>query len=121
MSNFVDGQKYAEYRILPVLLDRIKACHAELERGAAKEKKLSDDNRQLADRISTLEKQYASVTLELKAVQNSYQQELKSRESNEKSRIVSKEEANLEAVKGNETCSVLLFPSKTFESSWCGG
>lgn len=87
-----------------ISLDRIKACHTELERGAAKEKKLSDDNRQLADRISELEKQYASVTLELKAVQNSYQQELKSRESNEKSRIVSKEEANLEAVKGNEMC-----------------
>ncbi|KAK7574295.1 hypothetical protein V9T40_011486 [Parthenolecanium corni] len=86
-------------RLRVELEDRIKACHTELERGAAKEKKLSDDNRQLADRISELEKQYASVTLELKAVQNSYQQELKSRESNEKSRIVSKEEANLEAVK----------------------
>lgn len=72
----------------------------ELERSASKEKKLAEDNRQLAERISTLEKECASLTLELKALQNRYQQEVRSRENNEKSRIVNKEEANLEVVKG---------------------
>ncbi len=80
--------------------DRIKSCHTELERGVIKEKKLAEDNRQLADRISTLEKECASLTLELKALQNRYQQEIRSRENNDKSRIVNKEEANLEVVKG---------------------
>ncbi|XP_065210146.1 rho-associated protein kinase 1 isoform X2 [Planococcus citri] len=81
------------------LEDRIQSCHMELERGAAREKKLSEDNRQLAERISQLEKECASLALELKAVQNRYQQEIRSRESNEKSRIVGKEEANVEVVK----------------------
>ena len=83
-----------------VFIDRIQSCHLELERGAAREKKLSEDNRQLAERISQLEKECASLALELKAVQNRYQQEIRSRENNEKSRIVGKEEANVEVVKG---------------------
>lgn len=86
-----------------------------MERGAAKEKKLGEDNRQLAERISTLEKECASLMLSLKAAENRYRQEVQSRESNEKSRIVSKEEANLEAVKGNEICFVVYlkhFPSE---------
>lgn len=93
------------YGILHELIfaDRIQSCHIELERGAAREKKLSEDNRQLAERISLLEKECASLALELKAVQNRYHQELRSRENNEKNRIVGKEEANLEVVKGNRT------------------
>lgn len=71
-----------------------------MERGAAKEKELEEENRRLAERISTFEKQCASLTLELKAVQNRYQQEVRSRENNENNRFVNKEEANLEVVKG---------------------
>ena len=80
--------------------DRIQSCHMEMERSAVKEKKLAEDNSKLVERISVLEKECASLTLELKAVQNRYQQEVQSRENNEKSRIVNKEEANLEVVKG---------------------
>lgn len=71
-----------------------------MERGAAREKKLSEDNRLLAERISDLEKECASLSLELKSMQNRYHQEVRSRENNEKNRIVGKEEANLEVVKG---------------------
>lgn len=52
------------------------------------------------ERISTLEKECASLELELKATQNKYEQEVKAHRETEKSRLVSKEEANMEEVKG---------------------
>lgn len=78
---------------------RLAALHTDLERGLAKENKLTEDNRQLSERVSNLEKECASLTLELKAAQNRYQQEVRAHEETQKSRLVSKEEANLEVVK----------------------
>lgn len=59
------------------------------------------DNRQLTEKISALEKEAASLTLELKAAQARYNQEVVAHQETERSRILSKEEANLEVVKGN--------------------
>ena len=81
----------------------------EIERSVVKEKKLAEDNCKLVERISVLEKECASLTLELKAVQNRYQQEVQSRENNERSRIVNEEEANLEVVKGTNRMLVFSY------------
>lgn len=100
--SFFKGWSFSPFSILYLkFADRIQTCHVELEREAAREKKLTEDNKYLVDRISHLEKECASLTLELKALQNRYQQEIQSRESHEKNRIVSKDDTNLEVVKGN--------------------
>lgn len=69
---------------------------------------MTEDNRQLVERVSTLEKECASLGLELKAAENRYQQEVRAHQATERSRLVSKEEANLEVVKGNPITSLLL-------------
>lgn len=80
---------------------RLSALHLELEHSREKEEKAILDNRQLTERISALEKEAASLTLELKAAQARYNQEVVAHQETERSRILSKEEANLEVVKGN--------------------
>lgn len=79
---------------------RLSALHLELERSREKEEKATLDNRQLNERVSALEKEAASLTLELKAAQARYNQEVVAHQETERSRILSKEEANLEVVKG---------------------
>lgn len=74
--------------------------HLELEHSREKEEKATLDNRQLNERVSALEKEAASLTLELKAAQARYNQEVVAHQETERSRILSKEEANLEVVKG---------------------
>lgn len=69
-------------------------------RSKLREQKLSEDNRQLGERTSILEKECASLVLELKTAQNRYQQEVRAHEETEKSRLVNNEQANLEIVKG---------------------
>lgn len=69
-------------------------------RSKVREQKLSEDNRQLGERTSELEKECASLVLELKTAQNRYQQEVRAHEETEKSRLVNNEQANLEIVKG---------------------
>ncbi|XP_072750269.1 rho-associated, coiled-coil containing protein kinase 2 isoform X1 [Anoplolepis gracilipes] len=81
---------------------RLSALHLELERSREKEEKATLDNRQLNERISALEKEAASLTLELKAAQARYNQEVVAHQETERSRILSKEEANLEVVKGQK-------------------
>jgi Rho-associated protein kinase 1 len=54
------------------------------------------------EKVSTLEKECASLELELKAAQNRYQQEVRSHEETERTRLVNKEEANMEVVKGKK-------------------
>ncbi|RZF38553.1 hypothetical protein LSTR_LSTR006148 [Laodelphax striatellus] len=90
-SHVTDLHKELEGRLHTIL--------SELERSAGREEKLTDDNRLLGEKVSSLEKECASLTLELKAAQNRYQQEVRAHEETEKSRLVSKEEANLEVVK----------------------
>lgn len=81
-------------------LGRLQACQADLMRSKLTEQKLSEDNRQLGERTSELEKECASLVLELKTAQNRYQQEVRAHEETEKSRLVNNEQANLEIVKG---------------------
>lgn len=78
---------------------KLQSLHIELDRCRQREDKLMIDNRQLTEKVSTLEKECASLGLELKAAQNRYNQEVRAHEETERSRMVSKEEANLEVVK----------------------
>ncbi|XP_018568813.1 rho-associated protein kinase 1 isoform X2 [Anoplophora glabripennis] len=86
-----------------VLENKLQSLNAEMERLRQKEMKTAADNSQLTERISFLEKECASLDLELKAAQNMYQQEVKAHEETEKSRMLNKEEANLEVVKALQT------------------
>lgn len=79
---------------------RLQACQSDLMRSKMREQKLSEDNRQLGERTSVLEKECASLLLELKTAQTRYQQEVRAHEETEKSRLVNNEQANLEIVKG---------------------
>lgn len=98
-----------------VLENRIQSLHAELEQNKQRESKVAVDNMQLVERISSLEKECAGLELELKAAENRYQQEVKAHEETEKSRMLNKEEANLEVVKGeNKIFSVESNPTLYF-------
>lgn len=79
---------------------RLASLYVELERSREKEEKVMTDNRQLNERVSALEKETASLTLELKAAQARYNQEVLAHQETERSRMLSKEEANMEVVKG---------------------
>lgn len=79
---------------------KIMSLNAELERYAQREQQSIADNQALNERISDLEKDNASMNLELKNTQNRYNQEVKAHRETEKSRLVSKEEANMQEVKG---------------------
>ncbi|KAK0158161.1 hypothetical protein PV328_009199 [Microctonus aethiopoides] len=81
------------------LESRLASLHDELERSQEKEEKATVDNRQLNERVAALEKETASLTLELKAAQARYNQEVQAHHETERSRMLSKEEANIEAVK----------------------
>ncbi|KAF7992936.1 hypothetical protein HCN44_005717 [Aphidius gifuensis] len=81
------------------LESRLSSLYTELERSREKEEKATQDNRQLNERVSALEKEAASLSLELKAVQSKYKQEVLAHHETERSRMLSKEEANMEAVK----------------------
>lgn len=78
---------------------KLMTTHADLERCVTREMKALDDNRSLNEKISDLEKENATVELELKAVQNRYQQELKTRLEIEKSRMVNKDDTSMQEVK----------------------
>jgi len=56
---------------------RLSACQTDLMHCKVREQKLSEDNRQLGERTSELEKECASLVLELKTAQNRYQQEVR--------------------------------------------
>lgn len=88
------------WKILSVFTGRLQSLHIELEQAKQRELKLTEDNRQLSEKVSSLEKECASLGLELKAAENRYQQEVRAHQETERSRMVSKEEANLEVVKG---------------------
>jgi len=108
------GQENAELQALVVqeknLRSQLKEMHKEaenkmqtlindIERTLAREQKAQEDNRALLEKISELEKAHAGLDFELKAAQGRYQQEVKAHQETEKSRLVSREEANLQEVK----------------------
>lgn len=83
-----------------VLENKLQSLNSEMDRLRQKEVKTAADNNQLTEKVSYLEKECAGLNLELKAVKNRYQQEVKAHEETERSRMLNKEEANLEVVKG---------------------
>ncbi|XP_043661051.1 rho-associated protein kinase 1 isoform X2 [Drosophila teissieri] len=108
------GQENAELQALVVqeknLRSQLKEMHKEaenkmqtlindIERTLSREQKAQEDNRALLEKISDLEKAHAGLDFELKAAQGRYQQEVKAHQETEKSRLVSREEANLQEVK----------------------
>lgn len=83
-----------------VLENKVQSLAGELERERLREVKMTADNLQLTERVSSLEKENAGLSLEVKAAQNRYQQEVRAHEETERSKMLNKEEANLEVVKG---------------------
>ncbi|XP_015109707.1 rho-associated protein kinase 1 isoform X1 [Diachasma alloeum] len=104
-----------EANLTAELKSRLAALYAELEGAREKEEKVMLDNRLLNEKVSALEKEAASLTLELKAAQARYNQEVAAHQETERSRMLSKEEANMEAVKGglNKTIKVKLNEEKS--------
>lgn len=92
-----------------VLENKYQNINAELDRNRQRERKIATDNTQLSEKVSSLEKECAGLGLELKAAQNRYQQEVRAHEETERSRMLNKEEANLEVVKGKEFGFILFF------------
>lgn len=86
-----------------VLEGKLHGANAELERTMQRVAQVTADNTHLIEKVACLEKDCASLQLELKAAQNRYQQEVKAHEETERSRMLNKEEANLEVVKALQT------------------
>jgi F0F1-type ATP synthase membrane subunit b/b' len=105
LKRFIDlvcYECYLQENVPSFFTGRLQSLHGELEQAKQREAKLTEDNRQLSEKVSSLEKECASLSLELKAAENRYQQEVRAHEETERSRLVSKEEANLEVVKGKK-------------------
>lgn len=82
------------------LENKLQNLIIDLDRSKEREDKLAEDNRHLVEKVSYLEKEIAGLALELKAAHSRYNQEVKAHQETERSRLLTKEEANLEAVKG---------------------
>lgn len=82
---------------------RLNAAHAELERTSTRLSQVIADNRQLTERVSSLEKECTSLSHELRSAQHLYQQELRAHQDTQRSQLLSKQEANLELVKTLQT------------------
>uniref|UniRef100_A0A8D8YBQ4 Rho-associated protein kinase let-502 n=1 Tax=Cacopsylla melanoneura TaxID=428564 RepID=A0A8D8YBQ4_9HEMI len=94
---------------------RLQVLNSELERNKHREIQLAEDNRHLGEKVSSLEKECASLSLEWKAEQNRYQQEVRAHEETQKSRMVNKEEANVEVVKVRMECIFRALQAKLNE------
>ncbi|XP_065164721.1 rho-associated protein kinase 1 isoform X2 [Atheta coriaria] len=86
-----------------VLENKVQSLNAEIERIRSRENGVTVDNMQLNEKISFMEKECATLKLELKSLQNRYQHEVKAHEETTKSKMMNKEEANLEVVKALQT------------------
>ncbi|XP_037919089.1 rho-associated protein kinase 1 isoform X2 [Hermetia illucens] len=85
------------------LENKLQTVNMDLERVLNREQQAMDDNRLLGERISELEKVNAGLDLELKSEKNRYQQEVKAHQETQKSRLLSREEANMQEVKALQT------------------
>lgn len=92
-----------------LLENKIQSLVGELDRERQKEMKMTVDNSQLSEKISNLEKQNVSLSVELKAAQDRYKEEVLAHEETERSKMLNKEEANLEVVKGNQTLLFIFY------------
>lgn len=82
-----------------MLENRLLSVNKELDSVKQKECKIAADNAQLSEKVSYLEKENAGLSAELHTAQTRYQQEVRAHEETEKSRILNKEQANMEVVK----------------------
>ncbi|XP_059618164.1 rho-associated protein kinase 2 [Phlebotomus argentipes] len=82
---------------------RLQTLNIEFERSFHREQKSIEDNRALSERVANLEKVKATMEVELMAMQQRYQQEVKAHEEAARSQKVYKEEANMEEVKALQT------------------
>lgn len=80
---------------------RLTGLQNELKHSREREEEATLELGHLNEKVSALEKEAASLTVELKAAQARYNQEVVAHQATEKSRILSKEEANVEVVKGH--------------------
>ncbi|XP_036318159.1 rho-associated protein kinase 1 isoform X2 [Rhagoletis pomonella] len=83
--------------------NKLQTMSNDLDRTTQREQQAHEDNRVLTEKISDLEKANASLDFEFKAMQGRYQQEVKAHQETEKSRMLSREEANLQEVKALQT------------------
>ena len=83
--------------------NKLQSISNDLERAITREQQAYEDNRLMNEKISDLEKANASLDFELKTAQGRYQQEVKAHQETEKSRMLSREEANLQEVKALQT------------------
>lgn len=97
-----------------MLENRLLSVNKELDSVKQKECKIAADNAQLSEKVSYLEKENAGLSAELHTAQTRYQQEVRAHEETEKSRILNKEQANMEVVKGKSfvVWLYLIFPKK---------
>ncbi|ERL86089.1 hypothetical protein D910_03503 [Dendroctonus ponderosae] len=86
-----------------MLENKLSSLNKELDNVKQKEGKTAMDNIQLSEKVSYLEKENAGLSAELNTAQTMYQQEVKAHEETEKSRMLNKEEANMEVVKALQT------------------
>lgn len=82
---------------------KLQTVNNDLERSLLREQQGMQEQLLLNEKITTLEKEYASVDLELNQVKKLYQQEVKARQENEKSRALNEEEAKIQEVKSLQT------------------
>ncbi|KAF9804212.1 hypothetical protein SFRURICE_020640 [Spodoptera frugiperda] len=102
LSEELAGVKAAKQRCDAAVAEatsRLNAAHAELERASTRLNQIMADNRQLSERVSSLEKECASLAHELRAAKHMYQQEVRAHQDTQRSQLLSKQEANLELVK----------------------
>lgn len=78
----------------------LASAQAELARVLARLARAETSERQLVERLAVQEKQTAGLALELKTAQQRLQQEVRAHQHTQRSQMLSKEEANLELVKG---------------------
>ncbi|XP_050553083.1 rho-associated protein kinase 2 isoform X1 [Spodoptera frugiperda] len=110
LSEELAGVKAAKQRCDAAVAEatsRLNAAHAELERASTRLNQIMADNRQLSERVSSLEKECASLAHELRAAKHMYQQEVRAHQDTQRSQLLSKQEANLELVKGESLQSKL--------------
>lgn len=77
---------------------KLVSVGAELERCVGREQQTLSENGVLIERISVLEKENASVGLELKSVQSRFEQEALAHQQTEQSKLMSRDEANVQEV-----------------------
>lgn len=99
----VKAAKQRSDAVVAEATSRLNAANVELERSSSRLAQIMADNRQLTERVSSLEKECAALAHEMRAAQHLYQQEVRAHQDTQRSQLLSKQEANLELVKGESS------------------